>query len=200
MKTLLVYYSNQKNIRSLCEASAREGEVDVLELRERYDRGVLSAATVGSYLASRGLGSQIDPFEIDFDAYDTVILATPVWHGSPVPAVNAFLHKVDLRGRAISGLLLYDGRHAAKAMDTLRERVRLAGGACRDVVCISAKELREKNCDVFSFAKAETVLPRFSLSPPARSGSEPPFFFGKYGGLFLPQTGLGVIEGWGSVA
>ena len=51
MKTLLVYYSNQKNIRSLCEASAREGEVDVLELRERYDRGVLSAATVGSYLA-----------------------------------------------------------------------------------------------------------------------------------------------------
>ena len=98
--------------------------MDVLELRERYDRGVLSAATVGSYLASRGLGSQIDPFEIDFDAYDTVILATPVWHGSPVPAVNAFLHKVDLRGRAISGLLLYDGRHAAKAMDTLRERVR----------------------------------------------------------------------------
>ena len=96
MKTLLVYYSNQKNIRSLCEASAREGEVDVLELRERYDRGVLSAATVGSYLASRGLGSQIDPFEIDFDAYDTVILATPVWHGSPVPAVNAFLHKVGL--------------------------------------------------------------------------------------------------------
>ncbi len=81
-----------------------------------------------------------------------------VWHGSPVPAVNAFLHKVDLRGRAISGLLLYDGRHAAKAMDTLRERVRLAGGACRDVVCISAKELREKNCDVFSFAKAETRL------------------------------------------
>ena len=158
MKTLLVYYSNQKNIRSLCEASAREGEVDVLELRERYDRGVLSAATVGSYLASRGLGSQIDPFEIDFDAYDTVILATPVWHGSPVPAVNAFLHKVDLRGRAISGLLLYDGRHAAKAMDTLRERVRLAGGACRDVVCISAQELREKNCDVFSFAKAETRL------------------------------------------
>lgn len=70
--------------------------MDVLELRERYDRGVLSAATVGSYLASRGLGSQIDPFEIDFDAYDTVILATPVWHGSPVPAVNAFLHKVDL--------------------------------------------------------------------------------------------------------
>lgn len=58
MKTLLVYYSNQKNIRSLCEASAREGEVDVLELRERYDRGVLSAATVGSYLASRGMGSQ----------------------------------------------------------------------------------------------------------------------------------------------
>lgn len=158
MKTLLVYYSNQKNIRSLCEASAREGEVDILELRERYDRGVLSAATVGSYLASRGMGSQIDPFEIDFDAYDTVILATPVWHGSPVPAVNAFLHKVDLRGRAISGLLLYDGRHAAKAMDTLRERVRLAGGACRDVVCISAKELREKNCDVFSFAKAETRL------------------------------------------
>ncbi|MBS5872905.1 MAG: hypothetical protein KIC46_02165 [Clostridiales bacterium] len=158
MKTLLVYYSNQKNIRSLCENSAREGEVDVLELRERYDRGVLSAVTVGAYLAVRGLGSKIDPFEIDLDDYDTIILATPVWHGSPVPAVNAFLHKANLRGRVVSGLLLYDGRHAAKAMETLRERVRLAGGVCRDVVCVSAKELREKNCDVFSFAKTSTCL------------------------------------------
>ena len=105
--------------------------MDVLELRERYDRGVLSAATVGSYLASRGMGSQIDPFEIDFDAYDTVILATPVWHGSPVPAVNAFLHKVDLRGRAISGLLLYDGRHAAKASVFRTRRNRPAGCAAQ---------------------------------------------------------------------
>lgn len=172
MKTLLVYYSNQKNIRSLCEASAREGEVDVLELRERYDRGVLSAATVGSYLASKGLGSQIDPFEIDFDAYDTVILATPVWHGSPVPAVNAFLHKVDLRGRAISGLLLYDGRHAAKAMDTLRERVRLAGGACRDVVCISAKELREKNCSGNRSCTGSLLAPQRAVEVNRRFSSE----------------------------
>ncbi|MCI6401876.1 MAG: hypothetical protein SPF51_10760 [Candidatus Fimivicinus sp.] len=158
MKTLLVYYSNQKNIRSLCEDSAREGEVDVLELRERYDRSALSTVTVGAYLAVRGLGSKIDPIEINLDDYDTIILATPVWHGSPVPAVNAFLHKANLRGRAVSGLLLYDGRHAAKAMETLRERVRLAGGVCRDVVCVSAKELREKNCDVFSFAKTSTCL------------------------------------------
>uniref|UniRef100_UPI003FF0B9A3 flavodoxin family protein n=1 Tax=Candidatus Fimivicinus sp. TaxID=3056640 RepID=UPI003FF0B9A3 len=158
MKTLLVYYSNQKSIRSLCENSAREGEVDVLELRERYDRGVLSAATVGAYLAVRGLGSKIDPFEIDLDAYDAIILATPVWRGSPVPAVNAFLHKADLRGREISGLLLHGRRHAAKAKEMLRERVRLAGGDCRDIVCVSAKELREKNCDVFSFAKTSTRL------------------------------------------
>lgn len=158
MKTLLVYYSNQESVRSLCEDSAREGEVDVLELRERYDRGAFSAATAGAYLAARGLGSRIDPFVIDLDAYDTIILATPVWSGCPAPAVNAFLHRANLRGREVSGLLLYEGRRAAKAMETLRERVRLAGGRCRDVVCVSTKELREKNCDVFSFAKTNTRL------------------------------------------
>lgn len=158
MKTLLVYYSNQANVRLLCEDSAREGEVDVLELRERYDRSVLSAATTGAYLAARGLASRIDSFEIDLDAYDMIILATPVWSGCPAPAVNAFLQRANLRGREVSGLLLYEGRRAAKAMETLRERVRLAGGLCRDVVCVSAKELREKNCDVFSFAKTNTCL------------------------------------------
>lgn len=158
MKTLLVYYSNQESIRSLCEDSAREGEVDVLELRERYDRSVLSAATVGAYLAARGLGSRIDSFEIDLDAYDTIILTAPVWSGSPAPAVNAFLHRANLRGREVAGLLLYEGRRAGKATETLRERVRLAGGSCRDVVCVSAKELREKNCDMFSFAKTNTRL------------------------------------------
>ena len=106
------------------------------------------------------------------DAYDTVILATPVWHGSPVPAVNAFLHKVDLRGRAISGLLLYDGRHAAKAMDTLRERVRLAGGACRDVVCISAKELREKNCSGNRSCTGSLLAPQRAVEVNRRFSSE----------------------------
>lgn len=200
MKTLLVYYSNQKNIRSLCEASAREGEVDVLELRERYDRGVLSAATVGSYLASRGMGSQIDPFEIDFDAYDTVILATPVWHGSPVPAVNAFcIRWTCAAGRFQACFYMMGGTLQKQWIRCVNASASPAAPAA--MLCVfQPKNCARRTVTCFRLQKRKHVLPRFSLSPPARSGSEPPFFFGKYGGLFLPQTGLGVIEGWGSVA
>ena len=142
--------------------------MDVLELRERYDRGVLSAATVGSYLASRGMGSQIDPFEIDFDAYDTVILATPVWHGSPVPAVNAFLHKVDLRAGRFQACFYMMGGTLQKQWIRCVNASASPAAPAAIVVCISAKELREKNCDVFSVCKSgNSLAPGSSLSPPS---------------------------------
>ena len=153
MKALLLYYSNRLSVRELCEASAKYSKVDVLELRDRFDRGPLWSATVGIYKAVCGTGTKIDEVDVNLDEYNNIIIATPVWGFNPVPAVNEFLHRTNFAGREVSGLLIHSGKSAGLAADVLRKRIRLAGGVCRGIVSIPQKELQEKNCDIFTFLK-----------------------------------------------
>jgi multimeric flavodoxin WrbA len=153
MKTLLLYYSNRQSIRELCEASAKDSQVDVMELRDRFDRGTVWCSTVGVCKAISGTGSKLDEFNVNFDEYDSIIVATPVWGFNPVPAINEFLHRTNFAGREVSGLLIHSGKTAGMAGDVLRKRIKLAGGVCRGVVSVPIKELKEKKCDVFSYAK-----------------------------------------------
>jgi len=153
MRTLLLYYSNHHRIRSLCEASAKEGTVDVMELRDRYERGRFWAYTLGTYKALCGTGSKIEDINFNIEDYDSIIIATPVWGLNPAPAVNEFLHRVNLGGREVSGLLIHPGKTAGMAGDILRKRIKLAGGSCCGIVSVPHKELKGKNCDVYSYIK-----------------------------------------------
>lgn len=153
MKTLLLYYSNYQSIRELCEASSKYKKVDVVELRDRFDKSTAWSATVGTYKAICGKGTKIDQVDVNLEEYDTIIIATPVWGFNPAPAVNEFLHWTNLGGREVSGLLIHSGKTAGMAADVLRKRIKLAGGVCCGMVSIPQKELKEKNCDLFTFLK-----------------------------------------------
>ncbi|NLA76715.1 MAG: hypothetical protein GX851_02595 [Clostridiales bacterium] len=154
-KTLLIYYSADEAVRTLCEDSRKYGEIDVVELTEAYDRSRLEVATLGAVQALAGKSSVIDKTDIDFDAYDTVILASPVWAASPAPAINAFLRRTDLRSREIIGLLFGGGRASVIAGDMLRKRTALAGGICRSIVSVPPKELKKDTVDLFSLLKTK---------------------------------------------
>lgn len=158
MKTLLVYYSIKDDVRALCESSRREEEIDVMELREKYDRGVLSACTFGAMAAASGTGSVIDEIEADISQYDTVIIATPAWAFSPAPAVNAFLHSVNLSGKEVIGMI-FSSSPGSHASDILRKRIQLAGGHCASVVSVNAKQLKKRANDVVTYAEQRELLP-----------------------------------------
>ncbi len=153
MKTLLLYYSNYQSIRELCEASSKYKKVDVVELRDRFERDAFWTATVGTYKAVCGQGTKIQDIDVDLKEYDTIILATPVWGFNPAPAVNEFLHRTNLAGREVSGLLIHSGKSAGMAADVLRKRIKLAGGVCCGMVSVPEKELRRENCDLFTFLR-----------------------------------------------
>ena len=159
MKTLLVYYSIKDDTRALCEKASRSGEIDVMELREKYDRGILSACTAGAMAAVTGEGSSIDEIDVDIRQYDTVIVATPAWAFCPAPAVNAFLHCVNLTGKEVIGMIFGSSSGSSRACDVLRKRIRLAGGHCSSVVNINVKQLKKKDCDVVSYAEQNALIP-----------------------------------------
>ncbi len=153
MKTLLLYYSKNQSVRELCEASAKDNQIDVVELRERFDRGKVWHATIGAYKAVSGAGLKLEEIEINFDEYDSIILAVPVSGFNPAPAINEFLHRTNFAGHEVSGLLIHAGKSVGAAGDALRKRIRLAGGVCNGVVSVPVKELKQARCDVCALTK-----------------------------------------------
>ncbi|NLX93495.1 MAG: hypothetical protein GXZ02_06470 [Clostridiales bacterium] len=153
MKTLLLYYSRNQCVRRLCEESAKNDQIDVVELRERFSRGKVWHATMGVYKAVSGAGQKLEEVDINLDEYDSIIIASPVLGFSPAPVINEFLHRTNFSGREVSGLLIHPGKTSGAAGDALRKRIKLAGGVCNGIVCVPIKELKETRCNVCSLTK-----------------------------------------------
>lgn len=147
MNTLLIYYSENEHIRELCEKARADG-TEIYEIREYFDRSPAYVATVGSYLALTGKNTAIEKKKPDLCAYDTIIIASPVWALNPAPAVNSFLRSTNLKGKEVIGLLFSGGLSAPVSNDVLRKRICLAGGVCKGVVNIPKKELLKNNSSV----------------------------------------------------
>ena len=153
MKTLLLYYSRNQRVRELCDASAKDNQIDVVELRDRFDRSKMWHATIGTYKAISGTGSKLEEYELNLEDYDSIIVASPVLGFNPAPAINEFLHRTNFSGREVSGLLIHPGKKTGAAGDALRKRIKLAGGVCNGVVCVPVEELERTKCDVCSLTK-----------------------------------------------
>jgi flavodoxin len=113
MATLLVYYSRSGKTKMICEKLAPMMGADLVEVREKKKRGLLSAFLSGAPVAiGRGV-SKIIPVEADLTKYDDFIIATPVWAGHIVPAINAFLRVAGksemLTKKKIRALVTYSG-------------------------------------------------------------------------------------------
>ena len=143
MKTLLIFHSNRSAVRDMCEASAME-DVDVLELRPRYNKRPLLDSLADSYRALAGRGVRLAPLDIDFEKYDSICLVDSLRMLSPSAECNEFLYRCDLGGRDVTCVVSNRVRHFGHAGRLLRKRIRLAGGSCRGITFISEADLREE--------------------------------------------------------
>lgn len=91
MKTVIVYYSFTGHTRALATALAKELRADVVEIKDKREHGKFYAYSVGCIKALRMAKGKIQYMAADLDAYDTIILMSPVWAGHTPPAINRVL-------------------------------------------------------------------------------------------------------------
>ncbi|MBN1855655.1 MAG: flavodoxin [Dehalococcoidia bacterium] len=112
MKYLVVYFSNSGRTRCVAEAIAHELSADVDEILERKPRFPLldeEGKPAGGFAMPRaalagflGAGSAIKQCSVEPSDYDVVLIGTPVWVGSVVPAVRSYIkqHRKPLKTAA----------------------------------------------------------------------------------------------------
>lgn len=104
MKTAVIYYSLDGNSAVVAETLKAVLNADVYQLKTidaKKRRGFFKMVWgVGQVMRKKK--PELLPLSIDLDAYDLLILGTPVWAGSPSPALVSFLDKTKISGRKVA--------------------------------------------------------------------------------------------------
>jgi multimeric flavodoxin WrbA len=96
MNVLIVYYSNEGSTAKVAEGLAQAAKGTVRQLVSQRGAGP------GSILAAMlGLGTRLVNADYDVSGRDVVVLMTPVWAGSPAPAINTFIAHAQLRDKRV---------------------------------------------------------------------------------------------------
>lgn len=123
MKTAIVYYSLQGNIRYVSGKVAAGTGADLIELipvKAYPDKGMIKFIWGGSAVTFKKK-PDLKPYSFNASDYDLVILATPVWAGTFTPPLRTFLEDNDLAGKKIAVIASSAGGDSAKCINALKD-------------------------------------------------------------------------------
>ena len=155
MKTLLVYFSDKETIRNFC-SNSEDRNIDTVEIYEKYDRGFVVNRLVSGYKSIVGQGVCISRTDIDLSKYSSIVIAASMQAFCVPAAINDFLHKNNLSGMDVYGII-FGSRMFRAASEDLQRKIGLAGGSCKGVVCVKEGEIRKNECDVRALLKKKAL-------------------------------------------
>jgi flavodoxin len=121
MKTAVIFYSYEGNSVLIAEIIRTAIKADVFEIKtvdNKKRTGFAKFLWGGSQVILKKEPALV-PLSVDINAYDQIILGTPVWAGSPAPALRSFLNKTKISGKRIA-LFCCHGGGKGKVFDKLK--------------------------------------------------------------------------------
>jgi flavodoxin len=121
MKSLVIYYSYDGNCAMIAEQIKSAARADILQLRteEEKRREGLAKYFWGGRQVITHKRPALKPYTAAVEAYDLIFLGTPVWAGSPAPALNSFLAETKIGGKKIALFCCHAGAKG-KVFEKLR--------------------------------------------------------------------------------
>lgn len=144
MKTIVVYYSLEGNTKYVAETISAIIGAELLELEpvKPYPTGKFTKFISGKDALSHAR-PELKPYEFDPEAYDRIVIGTPVWAGAPAPPVNTFLSENDLSGKNTCFYATSGGGNADKCISSMKEMA----GAADDAPTLSVVEPKKRESE-----------------------------------------------------
>jgi flavodoxin len=111
MKTAVVYYSYEGNCAFIAKQikSRLDADLVALETVDEKKRTGLAKYAWGGSQVFMGKKPALKPRDFDPAVYDLIVLGTPVWAGSPSPAMASFLSDTKITGKRIALFVCHAG-------------------------------------------------------------------------------------------
>ncbi|MDD4566866.1 flavodoxin [Methanoculleus chikugoensis] len=139
MSVCIVYHSETGNTRAVAERLAAVVGGDLIEVQDLAHYSKIGRYLKGSPRAMRGTRATIEPAVIDVSAYDTVVVGTPVWAGSPTPAINALR---GIEGKPAVVFCTFGGS-PGKTLETLKAVLAGRNVEVRGAVPFTARDVKK---------------------------------------------------------
>jgi flavodoxin len=123
-KVLVVYYSFEGATELIAESISHAMRFDILSIKpvkEIKSKG-FSKYVWGGGQVVMGIVPKIEPIQIDLDAYDTILLGSPIWAGTFAPPLRTFLENEKVRNKRIAYFYTHDGG-ASLAVERAKEAI-----------------------------------------------------------------------------
>lgn len=100
---LLVYFSYTGNTKIIADKILEKLNCDVLELqpKEKYSENYQEVVDEYQSNESDKRVCELEPYNVDLDNYDTVIIGSPVWWYTITPVIRTFLKQHSLRDKTV---------------------------------------------------------------------------------------------------
>ena len=125
MRTLVVYYSLEGNTKDAAEKIAASLGADLMRLVPIKDipkKGLLKFLHGGGG-ATKGQGTELQPYTADVSSYDATILGTPVWAGKPCMAVNQFISDLAKKDKVVGAWAIAASGKCDKCLDIMKKEL-----------------------------------------------------------------------------
>jgi len=143
MPVCIVYHSETGTTRTVAERLATAVRGDLIEVKDLAGYSKVGMYLMGAPRAMRGKKADIEPAVIDVSGYDAVVVGTPVWAGSPTPAVNAAVAALaGIEGKP-AVVFCTSGGAPGKTLETMQAMLAGRGADVRGAVGFTMRDVRD---------------------------------------------------------
>jgi len=123
MKTAIVYYSLEGNTKFVAEKMAAELGADLIRLVpvKEYPTGNVSKYFWGGKSAVFREHPKLEPYHLQTEEYELVIIGSPIWASTYAPPLRTFLRDHSLRNKKIAIYACCSGGTADKYFAQVKE-------------------------------------------------------------------------------
>jgi len=140
MKCLVIFYSRTGCTRKAAKSIAASLKADLAEVFEKKKRhGVLGFVFAGRDAMKKALVEIIEPRH-EPDSYDCVVVGTPVWAGSMVPAIRTYIEKNSSRFKSVA---FFACGSSEQGQSFFQEMSKVSGKEPVATVCFRDKEVKD---------------------------------------------------------
>ena len=102
-KTLVLYYSQTSNTKTVAQAIAQQTGADIEEIVpvKPFDGDFQATIQRCNQERQQGTKTAIKPLKADVKKYDVIFIGYPIWFGTYAPPIATFLEQVDLSGKKV---------------------------------------------------------------------------------------------------
>jgi len=149
MKTLIVYYSysgiTEKVVKMYASELNKNGEVSIQRLKPKEEIKTFFGQCRAAFGRKRAELEGNVPFDVR--DYDLIIIGSPVWAFTPVPAMNTYLDKLSgLEGKRIVILLTSgSGAGVGNCFGTIKKMLEAKNASKIDTINIPNRMMSNEN-------------------------------------------------------